>query len=59
MIGVPIAGALLSQVVDEDLRGDDFVKPIVYTGVFVTSALLCLMNVRWLDAKKNGWKLAR
>jgi MFS family permease len=51
VIGTPIA--------DEDLRGGGFVRPIVYTGVLVTISLLCLVNVRWLDAKKDGWKLAR
>jgi MFS family permease len=59
VIGIPIAGALVSRVADEKLRGDDFVRPIVYTEVLVTTSLLCLVNVRWLDAKKVGWKLAR
>jgi MFS family permease len=59
VIGTPIAGALVSKVADGDLRGQDFVRPIVYTGVLVTFSLSCLINVRWLDSKKNGWKLAR
>ncbi|KAF1834580.1 MFS general substrate transporter [Decorospora gaudefroyi] len=59
VIGIPIAGALVSKVADEELQGDDFVRPIVYTGALLTLSLLCLMNVRWLDAKRNGWKLAR
>ena len=59
VIGIPIAGALVSNIADGDLRGHDFVRPIIYTGVLVTFSLLCLINVRWLDSKKNGWKLAR
>jgi MFS family permease len=59
VIGVPIAGALVSTVTDADLQGSDFTRPIIYTGAFLTFSLLCLINVRRLDAKRNGWKIVR
>ncbi|KAG9185912.1 hypothetical protein G6011_07243 [Alternaria panax] len=59
VVGTPIAGALVSRVVGEDLQGGDFVRLVVYTGAFLTLSLLCLVNVRRLDAKRNGWKLVR
>ncbi|KAI4949199.1 hypothetical protein J4E91_005663 [Alternaria rosae] len=59
VISAPIAGALVSRVADIDLQGRDFVRLIVYTGTLLTISLFCLLNVRWLDAKKNGWKLVR
>jgi MFS family permease len=57
--GVPIAGALVRKVAEERLKGEDFMRPIVYVGVLLTISLLCLLNVRRLDAKKSGWKWAR
>jgi MFS family permease len=59
VIGVPIAGAMVRKVADEELSGVDFTKPIVYVGSLLTISLVCLMNVRWLDAKENGWKWVR
>ncbi|KAL1792540.1 hypothetical protein ACET3X_009047 [Alternaria dauci] len=58
-VGSPIAGALVSRVAGEDLEGRDFLNLIIYTGALLTLALLCLLNVRRLDAKGNGWKLVR
>jgi len=57
--GVPIAGALVTRVADDKLHGEDFMKPIIYTGALLTTSMVCLMNVRWLDAKRVGWKWAR
>ncbi|KAI4632441.1 uncharacterized protein J4E87_001914 [Alternaria ethzedia] len=59
VVSAPIAGALVSRVAGVDLQGRDFVRVIVYTGSLLTISLFCLLNVRWLDAKKNGWKLVR
>ena len=59
VIGTPIAGALVSRVAGEDLQGEDFMRLIIYTGALLTFSLLCLLNVRRLDAKRNGWKLVR
>ena len=59
VVGVPIAGALVSRVADEDLSGGDFVKVITYTGTLLTVSILCLLNVRRIDAKQVGWKWAR
>ena len=57
--GVPIAGALVTNVADEYLRGEDFVKPIVYTGTLLTISFVCLLNVRRIDAGVGGWRWAR
>jgi MFS family permease len=54
--GVPIAGALVTRVKDSKLHGDDFTRPIVYTGTLLAVSMFCLAGVRWLDARKNGWK---
>ncbi|KAH8730579.1 major facilitator superfamily domain-containing protein [Phaeosphaeriaceae sp. PMI808] len=59
VIGVPIAGSLVSRVADEELTGTDFVRPIIYVGVLLVISLICLINVRWLDAKVGGWKWVR
>ena len=59
VIGVPIAGAMVSRVSVEELSGVDFVGPIVYVGSLLTVSLACLLSVRWLDAKKSGWKWVR
>ncbi|RMZ74354.1 monocarboxylate transporter [Pyrenophora seminiperda CCB06] len=59
VISAPIAGSLVSKVSPEDLQGRDFVRLILYTGLMLIVALLALGIVRWLDAKKNGWKKAR
>jgi MFS family permease len=59
VIGTPIAGGLVSRIAGEDLVGRDFLKLIVYTGALLTLSLLCLLNVRRLDAQRNGWKLVR
>lgn len=58
-IGVPIAGALVSRVKDSALHGSDFERPIAYTGSLLMVSALCLIGVRWLDARKNGWKWIR
>ncbi|CAO2651025.1 Nn.00g093220.m01.CDS01 [Neocucurbitaria sp. VM-36] len=57
--GVPIAGALVTNVADEYLSGVDFVRPIVYTGTLLTISFVCLLNVRRIDAGVVGWKWAR
>ncbi|KAH3910119.1 hypothetical protein HBI56_223560 [Parastagonospora nodorum] len=59
VVGVPLAGAMVNRVTGADLRGTDFTKVIVYVGSLLTLSLLCLLNVRRLDAKQNGWKWAR
>lgn len=59
VVGAPIAGALASGVANEDLQGSGFVRVILYTAVFLTVSLLCLVSTRRLDAKRNGWKLVR
>jgi MFS family permease len=59
VIGVPIAGAMVRKVVDEELQAVDFVKPIVYVGSLLTISLACLLNVRRLDAKMSGWRWVR
>lgn len=59
VIGTPIAGGLVSRIAGEDLVGRDFLKLVVYTGALLTLSLLCLLNVRRLDAQRNGWKLVR
>jgi MFS family permease len=59
VISAPIAGALVSRVAGEDLQSTDFVRLVTYTGTLLTISLFCLLNVRWLDAKRNGWKLVR
>ncbi|KAJ4297901.1 hypothetical protein N0V90_005800 [Kalmusia sp. IMI 367209] len=56
VVGVPIAGSLVSRVEDAELHGSDFVRPIVYAGTLLTISVFCLAGVRWLDAKKKGWK---
>jgi MFS family permease len=57
--GVPIAGVLVRRVADEDMRGVDFIRPIVYVGSLLTISIACLLNVRRLDAKQSGWRWAR
>ncbi|KAF1851959.1 MFS general substrate transporter [Cucurbitaria berberidis CBS 394.84] len=59
VVGVPIAGALVSKVADKHLSGRDFTKPIVYTAALLTISFICLLNVRRIDAKNVGWKRAR
>ena len=59
VVGAPIAGAMVSGVANENLQGSDFERPILYTAVLLTISLLCLVNTRRLDAKRNGWKLVR
>jgi nitrate/nitrite transporter NarK len=59
VVGVPAAGALVNHVRDIELSGEDFVKPIVYTGVLLLASLLCLVGVRVMDAMKNGWMWKR
>jgi hypothetical protein len=59
VIGVPIAGALVRKVADEELSGVDFVTLIVYVGTLLTLSLLSLLNVRRLDARRSGWKWVR
>ena len=59
VIGVPIAGAMVRQVGDEKLSGVNFVNPIVYVGTLLMISLLCLLNVRWLDARHSGWSWVR
>ena len=59
VISAPIAGALVSRAPAEKLQGSDFMRLILYTGLMLTVSLLALANVRWLDAKRNGWKLTR
>jgi MFS family permease len=58
-VGVPIAGAMVNRVHATDLRGHDFTKVIVYVGSLLTISLVCLLTVRGLDAKQNGWKWTR
>ncbi|PSN68979.1 MFS general substrate transporter [Corynespora cassiicola Philippines] len=59
IVGVPIAGALISQVDDSRLKGHHFTRPIVYVGSLVMVSLICLVAIRILDAIKTGWKLKR
>lgn len=59
VIGVPIAGALVARVPDENLTGRDFVNAIVYTAVLLTVSCGCLLNVRRIDAQKSGRKWVR
>lgn len=59
VIGVPLAGALITRVADDELEGGDFARPIVYTGVLLLVSVACLAMVRVLDAKRNGRKWAR
>lgn len=59
VFGVPIAGALIRRVADNQLQGRDFLRPIVYTGALLLVSMVCLGVVRVKDAKRNGWKLAR
>ena len=56
VIGSPLAGALVSRVKDSDLDGADFNRVIMYTGVLLMVSACCLAGVRWIDARKNGWK---
>lgn len=56
VVGVPIAGSLVSRIKDSELNGSDFKKPILYTGVLLMVAACCLAGVRWLDARRNGWR---
>lgn len=56
LIGVPIAGALVTRVDNADLKGIDFTRPIVYTGALLMVSVVCQAGVRWLDSRKNGWK---
>ncbi|KAF1978086.1 MFS general substrate transporter [Bimuria novae-zelandiae CBS 107.79] len=56
VVGVPVAGLLVSRAKGSELHGSDFVTPIAYTGIFLMVSVLCLAGVRYLDAKKNGWK---
>ncbi|KAF2689517.1 MFS general substrate transporter [Lentithecium fluviatile CBS 122367] len=59
VIGVPLAGALVSRVKDTELKGNDFMKPIFYTGILLTGSMLCIVGVRVVDAQKNGWRRKR
>ncbi|KAJ4355954.1 uncharacterized protein N0V89_003979 [Didymosphaeria variabile] len=59
IVGVPIAGSLVTRVKDSELHGNDFVKPIVYTGTLLMVSAFCVGGVGWLDGRKNGWKRAR
>ncbi|KAL1605347.1 hypothetical protein SLS60_004895 [Paraconiothyrium brasiliense] len=54
MVGVPIAGSLVTRVKDSELHGNDFVKPIVYTGTLLMVSALCVGGVGWLDSRKAG-----
>lgn len=57
--GVPIAGALVRNVAETELKSVDFSMAIVYVGALLTISLLCLLNVRRLDAKQSGWRWIR
>lgn len=59
VVGVPIAGALVTKVTDQELRPEDFTHALIYAGSLVTASFLCLVMVRWLDAKRTGWKWQR
>jgi MFS family permease len=59
VIGVPIAGALVKQGRDDDLSGTDFTMPIIYNGALLTIALVCLLGIRIVDARKIEWAWAR
>ncbi|KAL5405559.1 hypothetical protein PMIN03_008354 [Paraphaeosphaeria minitans] len=56
LVGVPVAGSLVSRVDDANLQGSDFTRPIVYTGTLLVVSVFCQAGVRWLDGRKNGWK---
>ncbi|OAG05324.1 MFS general substrate transporter [Paraphaeosphaeria sporulosa] len=56
LMGVPIAGSLVSRVEDANLQGTDFTRPIVYTGTLLMVSVFCQAGVRWLDSRKNGWR---
>lgn len=57
--GVPLAGALITRVADDKLRGKDFKRPIIYTAVLLWVSVGCLGTVRMLDAKRNGPRWVR
>jgi MFS family permease len=59
VVGVPIVGALMGSVAGKNLHGSDFTKVIVYVGSLLMISLVCLLNVRRLDARQTGWKWAR
>jgi MFS family permease len=59
VVGVPLAGSLVSLVKDSELTGDDFTKPIVYTGVLLAVSVLCMVGIRVVDTKKKGWAWKR
>lgn len=56
-IGNPMGGALIARVRDDELRGTDFNRAILFTGFCLTACTICLVCIRWLDARKTGWKL--
>lgn len=56
VVGVPIAGSLVSRIKDSELDGVDFKKPIMYTGILLMMSTCCLAGVRLLDARRNGWR---
>ncbi|CBX93380.1 hypothetical protein LEMA_P042810.1 [Plenodomus lingam JN3] len=59
VFGVPIAGALIKRVADDELKGGDFFRPIIYTGGLLSLSIVCLVVIRVKDGQKSGWKLAR
>jgi hypothetical protein len=50
VVGVPIAGTLVSKMTNEQLRGVDFTR-LMYVGSLLVISIVCLLNVRQLDAK--------
>jgi hypothetical protein len=58
VVGVPIAGTLVSKMTDEQLRGVDFAR-LMYVGSLLVISIVYLLNVRQLDAKQSKWKCTR
>jgi MFS family permease len=59
LIGNPLGGRLVKGVPDEPLQSQDFMSVILFSGACLTVATFCSVSIRWLDARKEGWKWCR
>lgn len=56
IVGNPVGGALTRRVRDDELGSLDFYPAIIYAGIALLISSIGVVWVRWLDARRNGWK---
>ncbi|KAF2728588.1 hypothetical protein EJ04DRAFT_538341 [Polyplosphaeria fusca] len=56
VLGVTFAGVLVGQTNNEQVAPGQYTPVILYTGSLLAVASICLVLVRWLDARNRGWR---